>query len=71
MLPADRRPFLTYFVPTINCVTITNSILAKTELGSALMPGIRMPGAYMDMLDRQYRSGSRIIVDRRVYGENN
>ena len=36
-------PFLTYFVPTINCVTITNSILAKTELGSALMPGIRMP----------------------------
>ena len=35
------------------------------------MPGIRMPGAYMDMLDRQYRSGSRIIVDRRVYGENN
>ena len=64
-------PFLTYFVPTINCVTITNSILAKTELGSALMPGIRMPGAYMDMLDRQYRSGSRIIVDRHVYGENN
>lgn len=64
-------PFRTYFVPTINCVTITNSILARTELGNALMPGVRTPGAYMDMLDRQYRSGSRIIVDRRVYGENN
>lgn len=63
-------PFVTYFVPTINCVTITNSLLSRTELGSALMPGVCTPGAYMDMLDRQYRSGSRIIIDRRVYGEN-
>lgn len=62
-------PFRTYFVPTINCVTITNSILARTELGNARMPGVRTPGAYMDMLDRQYRSGSRVIIDRRVYGE--
>lgn len=62
-------PFRTYFVPTINCVTITNSILGRTSLGSALMPGVKTPGAYMDMLDRQLRSGSEIVVARHVYGE--
>ena len=62
-------PFRTYFIPTINCVTITNSILGHTDLGSALMPGVKTPGAYMDMLDRQLRSGSDIVVARHVYGE--
>lgn len=62
-------PFRTYFVPTINCVTITNSILGHTDLGSALMPGVKTPGAYMDMLDRQLRSGSGVVVARHVYGE--
>lgn len=61
-------PFRTYFVPTINCVTITNSILGKTELGRALMPGIKTPGAYMDMLDRQYYAGSSVVVERHTYG---
>ena len=59
--------FRTYFVPTINCVTITNRILEKTELGKAVMLGIKTPGAYLDFLERQYRSGSGIVMNRCVY----
>ena len=62
-------PFRTYFVPTINCVSITSSILSRTELGGAIMPGIKTPGAYMDLLDRQFYSGSSVVVAKHVYGE--
>ena len=32
------------------------------------MPGIKTPGAYMDMLDRQYYAGSSVVVERHTYG---
>lgn len=60
-------PFRTYFIPTINCVTITNSLLERTEIGKALMLGIKTPGAYLDLLERQYRAGNGAVVSRRVY----
>ncbi len=62
-----QGPFATYFIPTINCVTITNSLLEKTEIGKALMIGVKTPGAYMALLDRQYYAGNGAVVDRKVY----
>ena len=62
-----RGRFRKYFIPTINCVSITDYLLGETELGHAHIMGIKTPGAYMDHLERQYLAETGLVTDRRVY----
>lgn len=59
--------FKTYFLPTINCVTLTGSLLRGTAAGSTVIPGVYTPGAYMDALHRLYLAGGEPVVSVNVY----
>ena len=37
----QRGPYATYFIPTINCVSLTNELLEKTDIGRTVMLGSR------------------------------
>ncbi len=64
-----RRGFYrTYFIPTINCVSLTDHLLKKTDIGRANIPGINTPGAYLDLLERKFLAGEGLVTGRRVYG---
>ena len=58
--------FRRYFIPTINCVSLTDSLLGETELGHAHIMGIKTPGAYMDHLERSYLAETGLVQDRHV-----
>ncbi len=60
--------FKTYFLPTINCVTLTDSFLKNTPIGRTILPGISTPGSYLDILQRQYDTGSDFVVSLKTYG---
>ncbi len=64
---ATDGKYKTYFAPTINCVAMTNELLSSTGVFTALLPGIKTPGAYMELLERMYRAGMPHIISRRVY----
>lgn len=61
-----RGRFRRYFIPTINCVSLTDSLLGETELGHAHIMGIKTPGAYMDHLERSYLAETGLVKDRHV-----
>lgn len=61
--------YRTYFIPTINCVSLTDHLLEHAGIGHALIMGIKMPGAYMDHLERLYLTEKGVIAARRVYTE--
>ena len=63
----ERGPYATYFIPTINCVTLTNELLEQTDIGRAVMLGLKTPGAYLDLLEREYLAGNPAVTARRVY----
>ena len=64
---AERGPYATYFIPTINCVTLTNELLEQTDIGRTVMLGLKTPGAYLDLLEREYLAGNPAVTARRVY----
>ena len=59
--------YSTYFIPTINCVSLTDFLLEKAGLGHAVIMGVKFPGAYMDHLERLYLTEKGVISARRVY----
>ena len=59
--------FKSYFIPTINCVTLTASLLKGTAAGNMVIPGVYTPGAYMDTLHRLYIAGQDIVVSVQVH----
>ena len=63
----QRGPYATYFIPTINCVSLTNELLEKTDIGRTVMLGLKTPGAYLDLLEREYLAGNPVVTARRVY----
>lgn len=63
----DEGRFKTYFLPTINCVTLTGSLLRGTPAGNIVIPGVYTPGSYMDALHRLYLSGDGSVVSVNVY----
>lgn len=63
----DEGRFKTYFLPTINCVTLTGSLLRGTPAGNIVIPGVYTPGSYMDALHRLYLSGDGVVVSVNVY----
>lgn len=63
----SRGPYATYFIPTINCVSLTNELLEKTDIGRTVMLGLKTPGAYLDLLEREYLAGNPAVTARRVY----
>ena len=60
--------FKTYFIPTINCVKLVDHFLGDTSIGHMVIPGIYSPGAYMDVLQRLYDTGSETVVSLKTYG---
>lgn len=60
--------FKTYFIPTINCVKLVDYFLGDTAVGHVFTPGIKSPGAYMDVLQRLYDTGSETVVSLKTYG---
>lgn len=60
--------FKTYFIPTINCVSMTGKFLEKTNIGKLYTIGLATPGAFMHRLHKMYQSGSELVVAREVYG---
>ena len=60
--------FKTYFIPTINCVKLVDYFLGDTSIGHMVIPGIYSPGAYMDVLQRLYDTGSETVVSLKTYG---
>ena len=60
--------FKTYFIPTINCVKLVDYFLGDTSIGHMIIPGIYSPGAYMDVLQRLYDTGSQTVVSLEKYG---
>lgn len=63
----DEGRFKTYFLPTINCVTLTGSLLRGTPAGNIVIPGVYTPGSYMEALHRLYLSGDGIVISVNVY----
>lgn len=59
--------FKTYFLPTINCVTLTGNLLKGTHAGNVVVPGVYTPGAYMDALHRLYIAGDDVVVSVSTY----
>lgn len=59
--------FKTYFLPTINCVTLTSSLLKGTAAGNIVIPGVYTPGSYMEALHRLYIAGNDVVVSVNVY----
>lgn len=59
--------YQTYFIPTVNCVSITNFILEQALEGKVVLYGVQTPGAYLDFLQREYESGSGLVTSRCVY----
>ncbi len=59
--------FKTYFLPTINCVTLTGSLLRGTPAGNVIIPGVYTPGAYMDALHRLHLAGDDTVVSINTY----
>lgn len=58
----QRGPYATYFIPTINCVSLTNKLLEKTDIGRTVMLGLKTPGAYLDLLEREYLAGNPVVT---------
>lgn len=63
----DEGRFKTYFLPTINCVTLTGSLLRGTAAGNIVVPGVYTPGAYMDSLHRLYVAGNDVVASVNTY----
>ena len=64
----EKGRFSTYFIPTINCVKLVDYFLGDTAIGHTFIPGIKSPGAYMDVLQRLYDTGSETVVSLKTYG---
>ena len=62
-----RGQFATYFLPTINCVTLTCHLLHSTAAGHIFIPGLRTPGTYMDALHRLYLAENTIVSYVKTY----
>lgn len=62
-----KGQFQSYFIPTINCVTLTANLLRGTSAGHMIIPGVYTPGAYMDALHRLYISGQSVVSSVHVY----
>ena len=62
-----KGQFQSYFIPTINCVTLTANLLRGTSAGHMIIPGVYTPGAYMDALYRLYISGQSVVSSVHVY----
>lgn len=45
----------------------TNELLEKTDIGRTVMLGLKTPGAYLDLLEREYLAGNPAVTARRVY----
>lgn len=60
--------FATYFIPSINCVKLVDYFLGDSAVGHMIIPGVYSPGAYMDVLQRLYDTGSETVVSLRKYG---
>ncbi len=63
----DKGRFKTYFLPTINCVTLTGSLLRGTAAGNIVIPGVYTPGNYMDALQHLYVAGNSVVVSVKIY----
>lgn len=63
----QKGRFKSYFIPTINCVTLTASLLKGTSAGNAVIPGVYTPGAYMDTFHRLYIAGQDIVACVNVF----
>lgn len=63
----NKGRFKTYFLPTINCVTLTGSLLKGTAAGNIVFPGVYTPGSYMDALHRLYVAGNDVVVSVNTY----
>ena len=59
--------FKTYFLTTINCVTLTGGLLRGTNAGNTILPGLYTPGSYMDALHRLYLARNDVVVSVKVY----
>lgn len=59
--------FKSYFIPTINCVTLTANLLRGTSAANAVIPGVYTPGAYMDTFHRLYIAGQDIVVSVNIF----
>ena len=60
-------PFSTYFALNTNCVQLADTILGPAGLDILAVNGIPTPGSYYAMLNRQFESGSPVVVTRTVY----
>ena len=54
--------FKTYFLPTINCVTLTAYLLQATDAGNLIGSDIYTPGAYMDAIYRLYCTDNSTVT---------
>ena len=62
-----KGQFQSYFIPTINCVTLTANLLRGTSASHIVIPGVYTPGAYMDALHRQYITGQSSVSSVHIY----
>lgn len=59
--------FRKYFLPTINCVTLTGALLKGSAAGNVVVPGVYTPGAYMEMLHRLLMAGNDVVTSVTIY----
>lgn len=63
--------FKTYFVLTTNCVNVADYVLQMKNLDLINIKGIITPGTYLDFLNNEYLSNSKIVTSRFVYQSDN
>ncbi len=62
-----KGKFKTYFVLTTNCVNVADYILQMKNLDLLNIKGILTPGTYLEFLNNEYLSNSKIVTSRFVY----
>lgn len=60
--------FKTYFVMSTNCVNLASYVLQMKNLDVINIKGLITPGTYLNYLNNEYLSHSKIVVSRYVYG---
>ena len=62
-----KGKFKTYFVLTTNCVNVADYVLQMKNLDLLNIKGILTPGTYLEFLNNEYLSKSKIVTSRFVY----
>lgn len=63
----DKGPFKRYFAISSNCVQLADNIIGETGFDALSKNSIRTPGAYYDMMDKQFKRKNTRVLTKTAY----